>query len=508
MVVKCGEAQRPTLMEYLAKEGVYHAFLMADIENYGFDKEFQTVYGDWNGENLCGVYLRFYENLILSADKRGVNREFLRQLFQRWQPEVVMGKLETAEQVSALLSSYQKGVKTLYSIDGERFKGRKRITLSDHVILKRGKPGDGDKIHHFLMEIPEIRALYTSKKMIEDRLINGDGVHIFLEKEGRVIAHANSTALSSSSAMIGGVACAPEYRGRGYASFLTAVLVEELLSSGRTAGLFCDREEKENLFVHMGFEKTGLWQTLTRPKTGTKAGKSRRPSYLPVYNRLYHDIKSGVYQKGSLLPGENVLAAAYEVSRNTLRQALTILCQDGYIYKRQGKGTYVSYDCQKKEEKGICNFLRTCTKEPVRRMEMDYNVGEPTDIAREKLQLADGELVMASNNVYYGEKEPIGQSFLQIPIRVLKEEGLKEPVKEDQLKIWMDQKIYEKAMAAHLAIQVIKADQQVIPYMKIQEGTVLLYMEQVLYGADDTPIARIKYYFLPDKYQINCRLRS
>ena len=139
---------------------------------------------------------------------------------------------------------------------------------------------------------------------------------------------------------------------------------------------------------------------------------------------------------------------------------------------------------------------------------MDYNVGEPTDIAREKLQLADGELVMASNNVYYGEKEPIGQSFLQIPIRVLKEEGLKEPVKEDQLKIWMDQKIYEKAMAAHLAIQVIKADQQVIPYMKIQEGTVLLYMEQVLYGADDTPIARIKYYFLPDKYQINCRLRS
>ena len=71
----------------------------------------------------------------------------------------------------------------------------------------------------------------------------------------------------------------------------------------------------------------------------------------------------------------------------------------------------------------------------------------------------------------------------------------------------MDQKIYEKAMAAHLAIQVIKADQQVIPYMKIQEGTVLLYMEQVLYGADDTPIARIKYYFLPDKYQINCRLR-
>ena len=108
MVVKCGEAQRPMLMEYLAKEGVYHAFLMADIENYGFDKEFQTVYGDWNGENLCGVYLRFYENLILSADKRGVNREFLRQLFQQWQPEVVMGKLETAEQVSALLSSYQK----------------------------------------------------------------------------------------------------------------------------------------------------------------------------------------------------------------------------------------------------------------------------------------------------------------------------------------------------------------------------------------------------------------
>ena len=45
---------------------------------------------------------------------------------------------------------------------------------------------------------------------------------------------------------------------------------------------------------------------------------------------------------GDRVPSENQLAAAYQVSRQTVRKALAILEQEGYIYAMHGKGTFVS----------------------------------------------------------------------------------------------------------------------------------------------------------------------
>ena len=69
-----------------------------------------------------------------------------------------------------------------------------------------------------------------------------------------------------------------------------------------------------------------------------KTGKI--PSYVPIYNQFYKDIMDGVYPVGSKLPSENELREIYGVSRNTLRQALAILYQDGFIEKFQGKGSF------------------------------------------------------------------------------------------------------------------------------------------------------------------------
>lgn len=61
------------------------------------------------------------------------------------------------------------------------------------------------------------------------------------------------------------------------------------------------------------------------------------PSYVPIYDRLYADIVDGVYPAGTQLPGEAALAEKYGVSRNTLRQALTILNEDRMIRKSREK---------------------------------------------------------------------------------------------------------------------------------------------------------------------------
>lgn len=60
---------------------------------------------------------------------------------------------------------------------------------------------------------------------------------------------------------------------------------------------------------------------------------------------IYHDLKRKIelkeYQPGGLLPSEKMLADAYSVSRETVRKALTLLLEGGYIQKKQGKGSIV-----------------------------------------------------------------------------------------------------------------------------------------------------------------------
>jgi GntR family transcriptional regulator, trehalose operon transcriptional repressor len=63
--------------------------------------------------------------------------------------------------------------------------------------------------------------------------------------------------------------------------------------------------------------------------------------YLNIYNDLVKKIQSNIWSIGELLPSENELASQYETSRETIRKALDLLSQNGYIQKIQGKGSMI-----------------------------------------------------------------------------------------------------------------------------------------------------------------------
>jgi GntR family transcriptional regulator, trehalose operon transcriptional repressor len=63
--------------------------------------------------------------------------------------------------------------------------------------------------------------------------------------------------------------------------------------------------------------------------------------YLTIYNNIVEQIKSEQLQPGTLLPSENELTDQYSTSRETIRKALNLLAQNGYIQKVRGKGSIV-----------------------------------------------------------------------------------------------------------------------------------------------------------------------
>ena len=53
-------------------------------------------------------------------------------------------------------------------------------------------------------------------------------------------------------------------------------------------------------------------------------------------------ILQGEWAPGEVIPAESTLAQSYGVALGTIRQALSLLVEDGVLQRRQGKGTFVT----------------------------------------------------------------------------------------------------------------------------------------------------------------------
>ncbi len=65
------------------------------------------------------------------------------------------------------------------------------------------------------------------------------------------------------------------------------------------------------------------------------------PRYARLQRQLEQRLRDGLYPVGSLLPTEVELAAEFETSRFTVREALRNLTEGGFVERRQGVGTRV-----------------------------------------------------------------------------------------------------------------------------------------------------------------------
>ena len=66
--------------------------------------------------------------------------------------------------------------------------------------------------------------------------------------------------------------------------------------------------------------------------------------FITIYDDLKDKISTERYELDSYLPSENELANQYETSRETVRKALNLLQNNGFIQKVRGKGSKIIFD--------------------------------------------------------------------------------------------------------------------------------------------------------------------
>lgn len=133
------------------------------------------------------------------------------------------------------------------------------------------------------------------------------------------------------------------------------------------------------------------------------------PAYRQVYSALKSKIESGVYSPGQLLPSETDLCETFSVSRTTIRRAVGLLCAEGYLSTRRGKGTEVLDITKNKKQNRIRSFSETLAEKgfqvTTRGMSIE-KVPAPSDVAN-ALELSQGELVYLVQRIQCVDRKPV-----------------------------------------------------------------------------------------------------
>ncbi|MDD3402006.1 MAG: GntR family transcriptional regulator [Hespellia sp.] len=140
----------------------------------------------------------------------------------------------------------------------------------------------------------------------------------------------------------------------------------------------------------------------------------------PLYQQLKEEIKTaikdGTFQSGTKIPTESELSEKFDVSRITVRRAVQELCQEDYLTKKQGKGTFVKHTKVKRKIEHLLSFGEACKangmvpsrlvtkRKLVKLSEEDASVmgvaPGSTAVYTQRINLADGFPIMCENNYY------------------------------------------------------------------------------------------------------------
>jgi predicted GNAT family acetyltransferase len=243
------------LMKYILQDKDLNPFIIGDIENYGYDKEFQKVWGEFDNEsNLTAVMLKHFRNFILYSKSDFDTTSFINILrneaFNKISGEKsTMKKIESVGNFSGSLDQYICKLSN----------GSRLLNDSQLSLVKQAGLDDVDKIINLYNSIDEFKIYGNKPDNIIRRIKDKTGRVYYIEKDGQFVAVAQSSAESSSSAVIVGVCTHNNYRKQGLSSICLSKLCKDLLDEGKTVYLYYDNPTAGLLYKKLGFEEIGIW---------------------------------------------------------------------------------------------------------------------------------------------------------------------------------------------------------------------------------------------------------
>ena len=147
------------------------------------------------------------------------------------------------------------------------------------------------------------------------------------------------------------------------------------------------------------------------------------PAYMKIHDQIKKDIDEHHWKIGERLPSERDLAEQFQVSRMTLRQAISLLVEEGVLERRVGSGTFVSSTRVQEKMRGTTSFteiVKSQGKVPSSQL-ISYRRTIPNEQEVAKLGITPTENIIRMERVRYADQVPLVYEVASIPEKFIKD---------------------------------------------------------------------------------------
>lgn len=259
MIRKLTEKDRAVTYDFVKEKPSENLFIIGDIEAFGFNEDFQELWGEFDSSHhLKAVLLRYYSNFIIYAPEPFDVKEFADIVNHHPEFSILSGLKEYVEKLKPLINKSANECREFYYA-----KCVSISQLDNHVDVNRVKAAtltDVDRIINLHMSIPEFqdgndRNLEGMKKAMKA----GVSRTYYIEEDGQIVSSVSTAAENTYAGMVVGVCTSEGYKRKGYSTRCLTKLCGNVLNEGKQLCLFYDNPDAGKIYKRIGFEDIGKW---------------------------------------------------------------------------------------------------------------------------------------------------------------------------------------------------------------------------------------------------------
>lgn len=225
------------------------------------------------------------------------------------------------------------------------------------------------------------------------------------------------------------------------------------------------------------------------------------PLYYQLKTIIEAEISNGNYAPDDAIPTEEELINLFQISRTTVRQAISELVRDGRLYRIKSKGTFVAHN---KINQDFIVRLEPFNDQIIKQNKVPktellnlQTVAPPPQVA-DALKLAPGEAVILLHRKRFADNNPIVVVQTYVPYNKCSFILSHNFSSESLYKILEQYNPQYKIHYVNRVIEAIKASSQNARYLEIKPGDPVLFFTSVGYTKDNIPLEYSLAYYRGD----------
>lgn len=225
-----------------------------------------------------------------------------------------------------------------------------------------------------------------------------------------------------------------------------------------------------------------------------------KAAYITIHDQIKEEIDQGIWKIGQRLPSERDLADIFQVSRMTLRQAVTLLVEEGVLTRKVGSGTYVASTRVQEKMRGTTSFtdiVQLQGKTPSSKL-LSYTRTLPNEQECKQLNLTSQDSIVRMERVRYADDLPVVYEVASIPA------GLIENVRKEEVTNHFFKTLTDNGYEIGKSQQTIYArlaNDKVAKHLQIAKNEAILALRQVSYLTDGRPFEYVNSQYVGERFE-------